>query len=186
MATPPVFSSAAVLTAAQMNAVGLWKITEVNFSTTAIDGIFTSDFDNYRIVASNLITTGAGGLIQFKYRDTTNATVSLTNYFSASLRFDSTAVTYDYGVTSAAQAETAINLVTTGQYPSFSMDIFGPRLSTVQTTSRLTGVGAIGGPSNVSSSSLYNATTAMAGIVFNMTAGTISAGQVYVYGYRKA
>jgi hypothetical protein len=184
------FTTGEVLTASDTNTYlansGLVYITEAAFSTTALDGIFTSTYDNYRIVASNLITTGGGGLIQFKYRDTTNATVSLTNYFSASLRYDSTNVTYDYGITSAAQAETAINLVTTGQYPSFSMDIFGPRLATVQTTSRLTGVGAIGGPSNVSSSSLYNATTAMAGIVFNMTAGTISAGQVYVYGYRKA
>jgi hypothetical protein len=184
------FTTGEVLTASDTNTFlansGLVYITEAAFSTTALDGIFTSTYDNYCLVVSNMITTGANGLVQFKYRDTANATVSLTNYFSATLRFDSTAASYNYGVTSAAQAETGVNLVTTGQYPSFSMDIYGPRLSTVQTTSRLTGVGAIGGPSNVSNSSLYNATTAMAGIIFNMTAGTISGGRVYVYGYRKA
>jgi len=53
MATPPVFSAGAVLTAAQMNAVGMWRVSTKTFSAAAdvtFDDVFTSDFRNYRIV----------------------------------------------------------------------------------------------------------------------------------------
>ena len=183
------FTTGEVLTASDTNTYlansGLVYITEAAFSTTALDGIFTSTYDNYKIVLNNASTSGVGGLIQFKYRDTANATVSLTNYNSATLRYDATGTSYNYGVLNASQAETGINVITTNKYASFEIDIFGPRL-TVDTMSTLKGVGAILGPSTVLSSSAYNGTTAMAGIVFNMTAGTITSGRVYVYGYREA
>lgn len=69
MATPPVFSAGAVLTAGQMNAVGLWLVksdTIVNVSTKEITGAFSTDFTNYRIVLSNLTTTG-GANIFFRF-----------------------------------------------------------------------------------------------------------------------
>lgn len=55
MATPPVFSAGAVLTAAQMNAVGLWLVktdTITSGASKEITGAFSSDFTNYRIVIS--------------------------------------------------------------------------------------------------------------------------------------
>ena len=183
------FTTGEVLTAADTNTYlansGLVYITDVAFSTTAIDGIFTSTYDNYKIVISNASTSSAGGLIQFKFRDTANATVSLANYNSATLRFDATAASYNYGVLNATQAETGINLITTNTNGSCEIDIFGPRLA-VTTTSVLKGVGSILGPSTVLSSSSYGVTTAMAGIIFQMTGGTIASGRVYVYGYREA
>jgi hypothetical protein len=53
MATPPDFSSGAVLTAAQMNSVGLWKVASGSLSTatTNFQGCFTSD---YRDIALSL------------------------------------------------------------------------------------------------------------------------------------
>ena len=89
MATPPVFSAGAVLTAAQMNAIGLWEITPtsvagtgvslsgstvtVSSSTTAnINGCFTSDFDNYRIVIAQFTTNTPQG-IYLRLRTTTDA-----------------------------------------------------------------------------------------------------------------
>ena len=184
MATPPTFSSGAVLTAAQMNAIGLWKITEVNLSTTAIDGIFTSDYDNYRIVVNQIKLSGVGGLVRFNWRDTSNATVNAANYYTAARRYDSAGTNYDFGVQAVTYADTAINCTTSGDWASFSMDIYGPRLST-QTSSILSGVGAINGPSVVTSSTGYNAVQAHAGIIFSTSAGTISTGRVYVYGYRE-
>ena len=60
MATPPVFVAGQVLTAAQMNQIGLWAVkTETAFTsatTVNIDNVFTSDFTNYRI---NIVATGS-------------------------------------------------------------------------------------------------------------------------------
>ena len=53
MATPPTFTSGSILTSAQMNAVGLWKIASgstTNTSALDVNSVFSSDFDNYRIV----------------------------------------------------------------------------------------------------------------------------------------
>jgi hypothetical protein len=56
MATPPDFVAGQVLTAAQMNAVGLWEIRTETFSAVTTinfpNDTFTSDFDNYRLVAT--------------------------------------------------------------------------------------------------------------------------------------
>ena len=53
MATPPVFVSGAILTAAQMNAVGLWLIKTQTIgsavSSVSITDVFSSDYDNYLI-----------------------------------------------------------------------------------------------------------------------------------------
>ena len=183
------FTTGEVLTAADTNTYlansGLVYITEVALSTTAIDGIFTSTYDNYRIVVNQIQTSGAAGLVQFNFRDTSNATVTASNYYTAGNRYDSSGTNYDFGVQAVAQAETAINTSTGGNWASFSMDVYGPRLST-QTSVSLVGVGAINGPSVCTSATGYNATQAHAGIVFKVSAGTFSSGRVFVYGYRKA
>ena len=53
MATPPVFSAGAVLTAAQMNAVGLWEIKSQTIGTgvteVEVTGAFSADYDSYLI-----------------------------------------------------------------------------------------------------------------------------------------
>ena len=58
MATPPVFSAGAVLTAAQMNAVGLWEIKTQTIGTGVasfeVTGAFSSDYDNYKIVINSM------------------------------------------------------------------------------------------------------------------------------------
>jgi hypothetical protein len=56
MATPPDFSSGAVLTAAQMNAVGLWLVKSqavgTGVSSVTVTGAFSTDYDNYKIMYS--------------------------------------------------------------------------------------------------------------------------------------
>ena len=69
MATPPVFSAGAVLTASQMNAVGLWLITSqavgTGVSSVTVNSVFSSDFDNYFIAWSiNDASNSVGALLQ--------------------------------------------------------------------------------------------------------------------------
>ena len=56
MATPPTFSSGAVLTAAQMNGVGLWLVKTQTVgsavSSVTVTGAFSADYDNYLILLS--------------------------------------------------------------------------------------------------------------------------------------
>ena len=56
MATPPTFSSGAVLTAAQMNAVGMWLVKTQTVGTAVssvtVTSAFSADYDNYLILLS--------------------------------------------------------------------------------------------------------------------------------------
>lgn len=167
------------------NPTGLEFITGGTLSTTAIDGIFTSTYDNYRIVANNIQTSGAASLVQYNWRDTSNATVTSSLYYTAGRRFDSAGTNYDFGTAAVAYADTGINTSTGGNWASFAMDIYGPRLTTTSTSTSLCGVGAINGPSIVTTATGLNSVQAHAGIIFKLSAGAFSSGTISVYGYRK-
>jgi hypothetical protein len=89
MATPPDFSSGAVLTAAQMNAVGLWKITSGTVTSgTSFDltSVFTSDFDSYKLVLTQIRTGSTGGSVQFRLLS--GATPVSTGYYYGATQVD--------------------------------------------------------------------------------------------------
>lgn len=55
MATPPTFSAGSVLTAAQMNAVGMWLVKSQAVGSTPVSSVtltnvFSSDYDAYKII----------------------------------------------------------------------------------------------------------------------------------------
>lgn len=69
MAVPPVFVAGQVLTAAQMNAIGLWKIAAASVSavtTITFDNVFTADYDNYFFTLR--YTTSGGNAISYVNR----------------------------------------------------------------------------------------------------------------------
>lgn len=183
------FTTGEVLTASDTNTYlansGLVYITEAALSTTALDGIFTSTYDNYRIVVNNIITSGAGGLVRFQFRDTSNATLNSGNYLAGTLRYDSSSTAYNYGTTATGTGETGINTSTTLNYAGFTMDVLAPRL-TASTSALVNGMGVITGPSTVTTACTFQLTTACAGIIFSLSAGAFAGGRVFVYGYRKA
>ena len=89
MATPPDFSSGAVLTAAQMNAVGMWEITSGTVTSgTSFDlnSVFTSDFDSYKLVLTQIRTNATGGSIQF--RMLASGTPAITGYYMGGTQVD--------------------------------------------------------------------------------------------------
>jgi hypothetical protein len=81
MATPPDFSSGAVLTAAQMNSVGLWKITSgtVTSGTSFDITNFNADYDSYKLVLTQIRTNVSGGSIQL--RTLASGTPAITGYY---------------------------------------------------------------------------------------------------------
>jgi hypothetical protein len=182
MPTPPDFTNGTALEASSLNSVGLWKVASGSFSgTTNIDGIFTSAYDNYRIVATGMSGTVAG-LSNFRFRNTSNATDSSNVYYTAARRFDS-GTNYDFSQGPLDYATTAIN-VPNAAFAGFVMDIFTPRL-TAYTVVNLVGMGAITAISTVQSNTFFNGTTAFAGIQFTQSSGSLNAGTYTVFGYRK-
>jgi hypothetical protein len=181
------FTTGEVLTASDTNTYlansGLVYITSGTFSgTTNIDGIFTSTYDNYRIVAQGLGATNVG-LTNFNFRNTSNATDSSNVYYTAARRFD-TATNYDFSQGALTFASTAINVGTTAN-TGFIMDIFAPRL-TAYTFVSVAGMGTITNISTVQSNSYFGGTTQFAGIQFSQSANLLNAGTFTVFGYRKA
>lgn len=89
MATPPDFTSGAVLTAAQMNAVGLWEITSgtvtsgLSFDLTSV---FSADYDSYKLVLTQVRTASTGGSIQFRLLS--GATPVSTGYYYGGTQVD--------------------------------------------------------------------------------------------------
>ena len=80
MSTPPTFSSGQVLTSSAMNSVGLWLVTSVTVgsgvSTVNVPNAFNVDFDNYRIILSNIDSNIDGNGIKLKLDGITSAVYS--------------------------------------------------------------------------------------------------------------
>ena len=74
----PAFTAGEILTAANMNEIGLWKIAETSFTTTAtpfIDGCFSADFENYVVVFRGLSSlTGQYTNVQLRAATVAKAT----------------------------------------------------------------------------------------------------------------
>lgn len=80
MATPPDFTAGAVLTAAQMNKVGLWHVATVTggngAASLAVPDVFSADFYNYRVILR-------GGTIATATNLRMRLGASATGYYSA-------------------------------------------------------------------------------------------------------
>ena len=88
MATPPTFSSGAVLTAAQMNGVGLWLVKSQAVGASAVPDVtvtnaFSADYDNYLILMSGG-TSSAACSIGIEIGGAVNNYYGFMNYGSAS------------------------------------------------------------------------------------------------------
>jgi hypothetical protein len=187
MATPPDFTTGQVLTAAQMNAVGLWLIDEVALTTVTnnISNVFSSDFNAYKIVVSNLNNaTTSTRLVSLRFRNASGNDSDANYFFGYNLHYGGTSAT------SAASGQTSSELAYIGDSANdcgaITMDIMNPFLSTVATVYWYT---AITWQPNVSAFVIRNGgggiaeTTSYTGFSIIGTTDNLS-GTVRVYGYR--
>jgi hypothetical protein len=187
MATPPDFTAGAILTAAQMNQVGLWKITTATATTGSVldvTGIFSSDFDAYKIVLSDIRLSGVAGINAQLTTGTSPVVVNASNWTYVSSRVDyaASALSVDKATANASFVFCVAGTNATGA----SMEIFNPNLA--QNTSVLSlgtdARNATGLLPNTTSGNLAN-TTQFTGIRFNaQSATTFTNLKVVVYGYR--
>jgi predicted phage tail protein len=177
----PDFSPGEVLTAAAMDSIGLWRVASatVSVASTAIDGCFTSDYQNYVVVVN--IDDGAGGPAQVQIAMRIGGvTTTGSSYFS-----------YYRGITWAGGNDNTANngggnwfaLRTNGDSLGFAgvVEMLDPQRA-VRT--RFVSHGS-DGSQRWYAGGMHDSTTQFDGFVMTSTSGAAMAGTITVYGYRK-
>jgi len=178
MATPPDFTAGQILTAAQMNAVGMWLIeTKTVPSSTAsltFTNCFSNDYNNYRFIFD---IDSCTGLTPIEIQLRTGSTTTVTNYkaflWSPFASFTSGA---------PVSVTTTTSFIGTFGHPtaiSGSCDVIGPFIAGPTTCygnyATDANAGFTGG--------IQTDSTSYVSAVINITGQTISGGKISVYGY---
>jgi hypothetical protein len=179
--TFPVFASGDVLNASDMNAVGLWLVKTQTIGTTVssvtVSDVFSSSYDNYRIIVSGGIAS-----TNVELRLTLGATA--TGYYVSynGNNWGGSAVE----VRAQSNATFATVGVATANNIHVSMDVFEPNAAKrtrfffdivqSQTSTDLFNSGAGGG--------FLNDATQYTAFTLTTNTGTLTGGTIRVYGYR--
>ena len=180
MATPPDFTAGQVLTAAQMNAIGLWEIKSQTIgsavSSVTVTNAFSADYDKYLItVTGGVGSISAGGSIQF---GSTN-----TGYYWAA---NYVAYTGSSGVFNGAN-DTAFKESFYGSASALAccMEVTNPFAAKETLVSwRHGGAATTTVNLHVVGNGYLNNTTSYTAFTITPTGGTLTGGIIRVYGYR--
>lgn len=177
MAVPPDFVAGQVLTAAQMNAIGLWEIKSQTIgsavSSVTVTGAFSADYDSYRIIVS-----GGSASTLMNLNMTLGSTV--TGYY-----LGGQSITYA-GVSTAVSGTNVASWVigasdTNGH--SLICDLSNPFLADQTIV-----YGSYVVPTTTSAMQVHagflNNTTSYTAFTLTTSSGTITGGTIKVYGYR--
>ena len=172
----PSFSAGEVLTAADMNAVGLWLVktqaVSAGGTSVTVPAAFNANFDNYRVTWTNLGgTTGNSAFM------TINGSAGSTYAWGG--RFFGYAIAPG-DATSGGATNSGFWLGIMGTGFSGVIDIHRPFLATpTNATAQSSGATY----TSVTGSYDSNAASSTA-FTITLAAGTLSAGTIRVYGYR--
>jgi len=181
MATPPTFSSGAILTAAQMNSIGMWLVTSQTIgsavSSVTVSGAFTSDFDNYKIVISGGVASTTNTLNM-----TLGSTVTGYGRLQAMYAYNASTVTVDndnFTSTFMVVGGGSVNGL------SGTVDVLQPYAASA-TSVYASMQNLVAGTANglrTTFGALLN-TTSYTAFTLTTSTGTITGGKISVYGYR--
>lgn len=184
MATPPVFTAGSVLTAAQMNAVGLWQTKQViagtAVSSITVQNAFSADFTAYRIViGGGSISTAASASLQLI---NSGGTASTTTYYETFIYS-----AYSGSTVSAANTNNGANFVRTANSISSSdclsgaFDLVNPFLTKF---THYYNAGNPAGGNGGNSIGYHGTASSYTGFTLTLSAGNCTGTIVTVYGYR--
>jgi hypothetical protein len=180
MATPPDFTAGQILTAANMNQVGMWlvktQVVGTGVSSIPVTNAFSSDYDNYKIT----YTGGAGSTLQ-DIAMVLGATT--TNYYwsDTSTSFVNGAVT-GVGSNTVSNAYWRVGKLTTSG-ALINMDIINP-FKTERTFYSSSSSFAVTTSASVVNGGYLNNATSYTDFTVNAIAGNLTGGTIRVYGYR--
>jgi len=178
MATPPTFSSGAVLTAAQMNSVGLWLVKTQTIGTAVasvtVSDAFSSDYDHYLIdvTGGTFNTNLVWGVFQFSAGHT-------TGYYGAAQFIDNAAAVTNQGTSNLGRLLVTRSSTTTAGVSSWAINVANPTSAV-----RKSIWGQCSGGNMVTHGGFYDSTSSFTQFVLSPSAGTLTGGTIRVYGYR--
>jgi hypothetical protein len=184
MATPPTFSSGAVLTAAQMNTVGLWLIKTQTVGTgvasVSVTGAFSGDYNNYKIIYEGGRSSVSATVMQMSLGG-----IGTASYYSSGMQQLVTAAAV---VTSNYSGLVAWILGYSGNNAMrFDMELSNPnavgsgKLMNTKYAS-YDSTNSYGG----TASHVLISSAATTSFTIAANTGTLTGGTVYVYGYKGA
>lgn len=184
MATPPDFSVGGILTAAQMDQIGLWRVgknTATSGTTCQVTGCFTTDYANYLVLVDNAVTAATAGIYLTLLVGTTN---NAANWVWGSIRADWTAGTYTYLKGSADPNGPQIAVASSTNPAAARVDVFRPNLAT---WSNIVGQGTdargTSGYLPINAGGTLQNNTQYDGIQIAVSGSTFTSVSVTVYGY---
>ena len=177
MATPPDFVAGNVLTAAQMNQIGLWLVKEQTVGTAVssvtVSNCFNADYDAYRVVYTNVDGTVATNAVEVQLVDS-GGTPATTNYALTGIFMTYTATTVN-GLNGTTWSF-ALGDVNAGA----AFDVYNPYLAVPTYSAALTA-----DVFYMRCWGLKHTTAASyTGLKFIPVASTMTGGTIRVYGYR--
>ena len=178
----PSFSVGEVLTAADMNAVGLWLVTgkDLSGSATSVDNCFTSNYRNYRIVYRIATNSASDSEIRFTLR--VGGVDAITNYNTGSWLVDG-AGTLNYSQ-SGTYSRWNVVYSAASNTGSGVVDIIGPAIAAnTSFTGNHTNSTGGGNARTINMGGNHLTATAYDGFTLTSATGTFT-GRVQVYGYR--
>jgi hypothetical protein len=185
------FTSGQILTAAQMTTLqantGLNYISSTSIpggaSTQNVAGCFTSTYDAYRIVISNLVTSDSAYTNLITCKLSLAGTPSSASYIFGIVQVDMTVGTVS-GFKSLV-ATTGMPIAQgTGSKIGVAFDVINPAIATFTAFPHVGFTGSTSGYANTGSGQ-HIASTAYDGFQIVAASGTLTSGTIAVFGYRK-
>jgi len=178
--TYPTFNSGDVLTAAEMNAVGLWLVKTQTIgsgvATVAVTGAFSADYDHYKIIIQANSIAAGGPYLSIQMGSTVTG-----YYWGASTVVYSTAAASNIAVNNGASWNRLGPGNTNGVTGAY--DILNPfknENTIISGTYADPGTAGSAG----SGSGFLNDTTSYTAFTVGVTSSTMTGGTIRVYGYR--
>jgi hypothetical protein len=180
MATPPDFTAGQVLTAAQMDLIGMWRIS--GGTAMSYDNVFTADYRNYKINFS--LTNSTSQPIYFRFRAAAaDNTTANYNDLVQGVQINGTA----NNILAGSQDKLTLGYAGNSEFlrMSGSIDVFSPQVA--QHKQILGTANSLDSTFNrnmiLNYASFFAATTIFDGFKILPNSGTIT-GTVQIYGYR--
>lgn len=177
MATPPTFSSGAVLTAAQMNSVGLWLVKTQTIGTAVssvtVSSAFSADYDNYQILISGGTAT-ADGAIKLALG------ASTTGYYQGRA-----GIAYATGLASNG-ADNNTTQWNGGAGVHGANGIYGAVTLIAPFLAKYTQMtlNYASGTDGIAVAGIHKVATSYSSFTITTASGTMTGGTIYVYGYK--
>jgi len=153
-------------------------------STLTINGVFTSGFDSYRIVISNMTMSSTSSLTVIFMKMSLAGTAASTNYNYGYARID-VATGAVSGTNAALGANGVILGVGTGDKFGTTFDVVNPFIASHTLFPQLSIVAASTGSMGIGTG-MHQTSTAYDGFQLSVSSGTFGLGTVAIFGYRKS